>query len=91
MVYTARLVTITEVKSVSQELLPFIRFRAMFENVELRENEKVAVLRIEGTDSFLPVFIERGKSMKALEQELKGLETEMDAKTRDALKPHLGP
>ena len=87
--HVARLVVITEVRSVPPEIRPFIEFRAAVEERELDEDEKVAVLVVETTASYIPVFLKEPVSLEELEKRLAEQDAKLAADSRDVLAQHL--
>ncbi|UCE80735.1 MAG: DUF749 family protein [Methanobacteriota archaeon] len=87
--HVARLLAVTEVRSVPPDIRPFVDFRAAIEERELDEDEKVAILVIETTSSYIPVFIKDPISLEELERKLADQDAQLAADSRDALAPHL--
>ena len=87
--HRANLVAITEVKNVPPDILPFVHFRAEVEGRSLDENEKVAILVIDTTTSYIPVFLKDPGSMSALEESLRAQDAQMTAEARTALARYL--
>ncbi|TRO49189.1 DUF749 domain-containing protein [Candidatus Bathyarchaeota archaeon] len=87
--HRANLVAITEVKSVPPDILPFVHFRADVEGRELEPDEKVAILVIDTTTSYIPVFLKTPGSMAELESSLKAQDAELTSEARAALARYL--
>jgi len=87
--HKANLVVITEVKNVPPDIKPFVSFRAEVEERELSEEELVAVLVIDTTTSYIPVFLKDRPSMKGLEAILARQDAQLTAETRNALSRHM--
>jgi hypothetical protein len=68
--FRAVLISITEVRSIPEELTPFIAFRANMEGRELKAEDEVAVFNVHGTASHFGVFLDAGKTMADVEEEL---------------------
>lgn len=68
--YIAVLIDIKEVCKLPPEFLPYINIKAIREGRELEGSEKVAVFNISTTSSFLPVFLDEGKTIEELEAEI---------------------
>jgi hypothetical protein len=68
--FRAILVSITKVENVTEELMPFVSFRANIEKRELGPKDDVAVFNVHGTSSHFVVFLDPGKTAKDLEEEL---------------------
>ena len=87
--HVARLLAITEVRDVPPEIRPFVDFRAAMEERELDEAEKVALLVIETTSCYIPVFLKDSESLTELEKRLADQDAKLATDSRDALAPHL--
>ena len=87
--HVARLLAITEVRNVPPEIRPFVDFRAAMEERELDEAEKVALLVIETTSCYIPVFLKDSESLAELEKRLADQDAKLATDSRDALAPHL--
>jgi hypothetical protein len=88
--HVARLLAITEVRNVPPEIRPFVDFRAAMEERELDDAEKVALLVIETTSCYIPVFLKDSESLAELEKRLADQDAKLTTDSRDALAPHLG-
>ena len=87
--HVARVLAITEVKNVPPDIRPFVEFKAAVEERKLSEDEKVAVLVIDTTTCYVPVFLKNPKSMDQLEKELAGQDAKLTPDSKDALSRHL--
>lgn len=68
--FFATLVDIKKVDKVPGEILPYVEFKAVRDNRELRGEDEVAIFNIVSTTSYFPVFLDRGKTLGEVEQEL---------------------
>lgn len=68
--FRAVLLTITKVKSVSTDLLPFVQFRANLEQREPGPEEDLAIFNVHGTGSHFVIFLDSGKTMEDVDAEL---------------------
>jgi hypothetical protein len=87
--HVARLVAITELKNVPPDIRPFVDFKAAVEERELDENDMVAILNIDTTTCYVPVFLKDPVSMKELEAELAKQDAALTVDTREVLSKHL--
>ncbi len=87
--HVARLLAVTEVRNVPPEIRPFVEFRAAVEEREVDEGEKVAILVIETTSCYIPVFLKDPVSLEELEKRLEDQDAALTADSRDALAKHL--
>jgi hypothetical protein len=60
----------TKVSAVSEELRPFVVFRANIEKREPRDDDEVAIFNVHGTSSNFVVFIDAGKTEAELLEEM---------------------
>ena len=67
------------------ELQGFLNFRAGLDARELAGDERIAVLRIQGTDSYHVIFLEKDTTLKGIDKALAGIEAVLDPKSRQAL------
>lgn len=87
--HVARLVAITEFKNVPPDMRPFVDFKAAVEERKLDENDMVAILNIDTTTCYVPVFLKDPVSMKALEAELAKQDAILTVDSREVLSKHL--
>lgn len=87
--HKANLVVITEVKNVPPDIRPFVSFRADVEERQLSEDELVAVLVIDTTTSYIPVFLKDPPTMKEIEETLAKQDAQLTSEARNALSRHI--
>lgn len=87
--HIAKLVAITEVKNVPPDIRPFVDFRADVEERKLDDSELVAILVIDTTTSYIPVFLKDPPTMEDLVNSLAAVDAEMTADTKAALAKHM--
>jgi hypothetical protein len=87
--HLARLVAITEVRNVPPDIRPFVDFRAAVEERKLEDKELVAILNIDSTSCYIPVFLRDPVSISELERELANQDARMTSDTREALAAQL--
>jgi hypothetical protein len=87
--HVAKLIAITEVRNVPPDIRPFIEFKAAIEDRKLSEDERVAVLMIDMTTCYVPVFLKDPISMKQLEDELSKQDAKLSADSKEHLSEHL--
>lgn len=68
--FRAVLLSITKYKSVPEELQPFVQFRATMEHREIEPEDDVAIFNVHGTSSHFVVFLDTGKTMADVDEEL---------------------
>ncbi len=84
--YKAHLVSITVAESVPPNLKGFVSFQASLENHEVKARDKVALLVIEGTSSYVVFFLEEVKGLGEIEKRHEEQQAEMTLETRAILK-----
>lgn len=68
--YLARVIDIKDFADLPGEFLPLAEFKAGAENREITGREKVAILNIETTSSYIPVFLDPWKGIEDVEKEV---------------------
>jgi hypothetical protein len=87
--HVARLVAITELCNLPPDIRPFVEFKAMVEDRKLDEKEVVAVLNIDTTTCYVPVFLKDPPTMDRLEKELAQQDAKLSSDSKAALSGHL--
>ena len=85
MTHIAKVVAVTKVANVSDELMPFVQFKADQMGRKLSGSESVLLLQIEGTHSYHPFFLPN--RLENIEKELKDLDVKLNS---DAKKTIMG-
>jgi hypothetical protein len=55
--HTAKLIFLGKVREVSEEIIPFVRFKAEMDGRVASSETEIAILQIEGTSSYHPIFL----------------------------------
>jgi len=87
--HLARVLAITEVKNVPPDIRPFVEFKAAVEDRTLSEDERVAVLIIDTTTCYVPVFLKNPVPIEQLEKELASQDAKLTLDSREALSRHM--
>jgi hypothetical protein len=87
--HLARVLAITEVKNVPPDIRPFVEFKAAVEDRKLSEDERVAVLIIDTTTCYVPVFLKNPVPIEQLEKELASQDARLTPDSREALSRHM--
>jgi len=87
--HLARLVSISKAEEIPEQLRGFVNFQANMEGHEVSEKEKVAMLVIEGTSCYVPVFLDRIKRIEELEQRLVEQQAQMPQDVRSLLEKNI--
>lgn len=90
MKFVAYLVDIKRVEKVPLELLPYVEFKATYEGRQLKGDEEIALFNIASTTSYLAVFLDPGKTIEDIEEEVKSQAyAELHPESKDSLKKYL--
>ena len=89
MVYIAKIVTVTEYKNITDNLRPFVEFQSNLDNVEVGESDLIALLQVENTDSYIPIFLKAKPTMKEIEDKLAKQETKLNTDAKNLLLQYL--
>jgi len=87
--HIARLVAITELRNVPPDIRPFVEVKAAVEERKLDENDLVAILNIDTTTCYVPVFLKDPVTMKEVEAELAKQDAALTVDSKEALSKHL--
>jgi hypothetical protein len=87
--HVARLLAITELKNVPPDIRPFIDFKAAMEERVLEDTDTVAILNIDTTTCYVPVFMKDPPTMEDLEKDLEKQDAKLAADSKVALARHL--
>ena len=79
------MVAITEVKNVPPDIRPFVEFKAAVEERQLDDKELVAVLNIDSTTCYFPVFLKNPQTMAQLEKELEAQDARLTVDSKETL------
>ncbi|MFH1774889.1 MAG: DUF749 family protein [Methanobacteriota archaeon] len=69
--FTATLVDIKRIHEVPEGLMPYVNFKAEIEGRKIKGSERVAIFNIASTTSYIPVFLDAGKTIEDVEREIK--------------------
>ena len=83
--HKAHLIGVYTLRDMPEELTGFVNFQAKLEKHELRMDERIALLVIVGTSSYVPVFVETISDLTAAEKKLRDQDAEMDKVTGESL------
>lgn len=68
--YIARVIDIKDFAALPEEFLPLAEFKAGAENRGITGREKVAILNVETTSSYIPIFLDPWKGIEDVEKEV---------------------
>ena len=87
--HVARLVAITELGNVPPDNRPFVEISAAIDERKLDEKERVAILNIDTTTCYIPVFLKDPITMSQLEAELEKQDARLTPDSKEVLAKHL--
>jgi hypothetical protein len=88
--YKAQLVGVYLVREMPEELRPFLNLQAAREKRELKMSDKVVMLQIVGTSSYVVAFLDTLNSITDLEDRLRRQDAQMTEISKVSLKRLLG-
>lgn len=88
--YWVELVHVCKAADVPGEFTGFVRFQAEYEGRELTGEERVAILKVEGTACYIPVFLDDLRKIEDLEERLRAQEARMTSLTRREIIRYMG-
>ena len=80
---------ITKVSAVTANIMPFVQFQAGQKGIELKDEDKVAILQIENIPSYHIVFLETDITMDELIKELADQDSKLNEESKVVLEKHL--
>jgi len=81
----AHLVGVYTPEELPEELDGFVRFQAAHDGHQMRKGERIAILNVVGTSSYVPVFLEGLKGYEELESRLSQHEVQADQVSKASL------
>lgn len=84
--FIATLVDVKDITRIPKEFVPLVEFKAKLEKREIKGNEKVAILNIVSTSSYLPIFLDPGKRIEDIEEEVKTSHAILNHETKNILR-----
>jgi hypothetical protein len=89
--HVARLVVVTELKNVPPEMRPFVEFKAAVQERTVGDEELVALLVVDTTTCYIPVFLKEPGRLSELEKELEAQDARLAADSREVLAKYMPP
>ena len=83
--YQVNLVSVFHTDNVPDEYRGFVNFQAEREGKELEGKERVAILVVENTESYIPVFVDDLEDIGELEERLERQHARMAPSTRNQI------
>ncbi|MGB9938172.1 MAG: DUF749 domain-containing protein [Methanobacterium sp.] len=87
--FIATLAGIFKFGELPKEYGPYVQYKASLENKDINEDDEIAVLNIQGTESYHILFLDSYKNINEIEEEMKGAEAKLNYNTKKILEGHL--
>ncbi len=84
--FVASIADIKNLKDMPEEFIPYVSLKAAIEGRVLKGDEKIAILNVSTTTSYIAVFLEPGKSIKDVEHEVSASSATLNKDSRRILK-----
>ena len=84
--YIASIADIKSLKDMPEEFMPYVTLKAALEGRKLSGDERIAILNVSTTTSYIAVFLDRGKTIKEVEREVAASSAVLNEDTRVILK-----
>jgi len=84
--FVAKIADIKKVSEAANEHLPYIYFKSEIEGRKLKGDELTAILNVATTTSYIPVFLDKGKSIEDVDKEVSDAGAVLNRDSRAALK-----
>lgn len=85
MTYIAKLVTVSAFKNLTDKYKPFVYYHSSLEDIEVDDDDKIALLQIEGTESYFPIFLKTKPTIEQIEEKMSKLKTQLNSETKNLL------
>ncbi len=76
---------ITKVAAVTPNIMPFVQFQAGKKGIELKDEDRIAILQIENIPSYHIVFLDTDIKLEDVEAELAKQDTTLNKESRALL------
>jgi hypothetical protein len=83
--YIASIADIKHIKDMPEEFIPYVTFKASQEGRILRGDERVAILNVSTTTSYIAVFLDEGKTIEEVEEDVGESSVTLNKDTREVL------
>lgn len=93
MAETAFVASISDIKyykDMPEEFLPFVHLKASLEGRKPKAGDRIAILNVSTTTSFLAIFLDKGKTIEDIEKEVKESSATLNKDSRTVLKDLIG-
>ena len=87
--FIATLVGIFKYDEVPEKYGPFVQYKASIENKTIKEDEKIAILNVTGTESYHVLFLKSYSKIAEIEKELNEADAKLNYSSKKILEEHL--
>ena len=76
-------------ENITDKLKPFVHFHSGLDDIEVGEADQIAMLQIDGTESYFPIFLKTKPTIEEIEEKLAKQDTKLNAEARKLLLDYL--
>lgn len=87
--FIATLVGIFKYDELPEKYGPFVQYKASIENKTIKEDEKIAIVNITGTESYHVLFLKSYSKIAEIEKELNEADAKLNYSSKKILEEHL--
>ncbi len=87
--FIATLVGIFKYDELPEKYGPFVQYKASIENKTIKEDEKIAILNVTGTESYHVLFLKSYSKIAEIEKELNEADAKLNYSSKKILEEHL--
>jgi hypothetical protein len=87
--HTAELISINHVSAMPEEIWPFVQFKAKLKKRELRKDQIVAMLLVQSTSCYIPIFLDDHSDIEEIKRELGEQDAELSPSAERAIREYL--
>jgi len=87
--FIATLVGIFKYEELPEKYGPFVQYKASIENKTIKEDEKIAILNVTGTESYHVLFLKSYTKIAEIEKELNETDAKLNYSSKKILEEHL--
>ncbi|QUH23871.1 DUF749 domain-containing protein [Methanobacterium alkalithermotolerans] len=87
--FIATLAGIFNLKDLPEEYSSFVQYKASLEKRDIEDNDEIAILAIQGTESYHVLFLKAYNNIREIEDELKLADAKINHTSLNILEGHL--
>ena len=87
--FIATLVGIFKYDELPEKYGPFVQYKASIEDKTIKEDEKIGILNITGTESYHVLFLKSYSKIAEIEKELNEADAKLNYSSKKILEEHL--